>query len=330
MPRQLPGTELLATLLAPVEPSFAGDLVVVDGPIEATPNQVARAADLLATLPCVVLGAPGAAVHPLFDAVARDHADLDALVATARRAPTAAAALAVHLRGGDQRSATAGLAAESALYSALQAGPEHRRWREATHRRGSRVEDDVPRVRVERRGDRLDVALTRPAVRNALDARMRDELLDALAVAVADPSLEVDLRGEGEAFCSGGDLDEFGTLDDPASAHVVRLRRSLAAVLRSLARRTTVHLHGACAGSGVELAAFAGRVLAAPDTALLLPELRMGLVRGAGGTVSLPERIGRHATMRLCLLGTPIDVVEAQRLGLVDEVVAEPLAAAVP
>ncbi|HRW37467.1 MAG: enoyl-CoA hydratase/isomerase family protein [Acidimicrobiales bacterium] len=324
MPRQVPGSEVLDALLAPVEPEWTGELVAVHGPLEAAPEQLDRAIERRATTPCVLVGAPGwPADHPataLLDAVATDHAELDAMVATFTATPTASTALALHLRTVEHLDVAPALVAESALYSALQAGPEHQAWREATPVRTPRQGDDGPRIRIERPGDELRITLTRAQVRNALDARMRDELLEALAIARADPSLHLVLRGEGEAFCSGGDLDEFGTRSDPASAHLLRLRRSLGAALHELAGRTTVHVHGACAGSGVELAAFAGRVVARPSATFLLPELRMGLVPGAGGTVSLPRRIGRHATMRLCLLGLPTDADEALAVGLVDQI----------
>jgi enoyl-CoA hydratase/carnithine racemase len=82
----------------------------------------------------------------------------------------------------------------------------------------------------------------------------------------------------------------------------------------------TVELHGACFGSGIELPAFAGRVIAAPDTSIALPELGLGLVPGAGGTVSLPCRIGRHRTAWLALSGRAIDASTALAWGLVDDV----------
>ncbi|HLT69358.1 MAG TPA: enoyl-CoA hydratase/isomerase family protein, partial [Acidimicrobiales bacterium] len=72
--------------------------------------------------------------------------------------------------------------------------------------------------------------------------------------------------------------------------------------------------------AGVEVAAFAGRVVAAPDATFRLPELGMGLIPGAGGTVSLTRRIGRQATARLVLTGETVDAVTALALGLVDEV----------
>jgi enoyl-CoA hydratase/carnithine racemase len=72
-------------------------------------------------------------------------------------------------------------------------------------------------------------------------------------------------------------------------------------------------------GSGIELPAFAGRVLAAPDTQVRLPELALGLIPGAGGTVSITARIGRHRTALLGLTGAPVDADTALAWGLVDE-----------
>jgi enoyl-CoA hydratase/carnithine racemase len=87
-----------------------------------------------------------------------------------------------------------------------------------------------------------------------------------------------------------------------------------------VADRVVVHLHGDVAGSGIELAAFAGRVVAARSTRISLPEVGLGLIPGAGGTVSLPRRIGRHRTLRLALGEASIDADTALAWGLVDEV----------
>ena len=281
--------------LGPVGDLHSGVAAVVVG-LAAGPSPAAGA--------CDVVLAPG------------DPA-LDHVVGTVEHDPLAAFAFVAVLRGAP-RPVDEGLVLESASYSTLQAGPEHQRWL-ATHRRRERPPEGDP-VRVERADGVLRITLDRPHVRNALSAAMRESLLDALAVAELEPDLPVELRGAGPAFCAGGDLDEFGTFADPASAHRLRLERSVARVLARLADRTTVHLHGACAGSGIELPAFAGRVVAAPDTTVVLPELALGLIPGAGGTVSLPARIGRHRTARLGLTGTAIDAATARAWGLVDEV----------
>ncbi|MDQ1515769.1 MAG: hypothetical protein QOE80_1599, partial [Actinomycetota bacterium] len=233
--------------------------------------------------------------------------------------PLAATALALLLRGSENRSVEEGLVAESAAYSTLQAGPEFTRWR-AAHAIRDRPVETEPAVRVERIGDVIVVRLSRPHVRNAFSARMRDELLEALGVAQADPGLTVELRGDGPSFSAGGDLDEFGTRPDPATAHLARLKASPARVIASLRDRVTAYLHGACYGSGIELPAFAGRVIAARDTQIALPELHLGLIPGAGGTVSIVRRIGRHRTASLVLSGRAIDAPTALEWGLVDAI----------
>jgi len=279
-------------------------------------------------LPVVVVGHTAAA-HPhrhlgarACDVVLRpDDEVLAAIEATLAAHPIAGTALARLLRGSEDRSIEEGLLVESATYSALQAGPEFAAWM-AGHRRRERVPEPDP-VLLERHGPELTITLNRPAVRNALNIAMRDRLLDALDIPAADPSVtDVHLRGAGAVFCSGGDLDEFGTFTDPAAAHLIRLERSIGRSIAAVADRVTAHLHGACAGSGIELPAFASRVIADPSTMISLPEVSLGLVPGAGGTVSLPRRIGRHRTAQLGLSGLPVTAGTARAWGLVDELAA--------
>jgi hypothetical protein len=286
-------------------------------------------ADRLASLPFVVVGLSedGSADgnwRPLCDVVvAEGEPALEQITANLEAYPQTCAALALLLRGQLHRSVGEGLIAESATYSTLQSGPEFAAWRAGRPPRSEgTVDDDEPRVRVERDHDGLCITLTRGARLNALDLRMRDELLDALRVAVVDPTItRVDLRGEGRAFCAGGDLDEFGSRPDPSTAHLIRLQRSIGRVIWELRNRVTVHLHGTCMGSGVELAAFAGTVSARKNTTLALPEVRLGLVPGAGGTVILPRRIGRLRTAWLAFSGIAIDAPTAKSWGLVDAIV---------
>lgn len=277
------------------------------------------------SLPFVVVGVTRGEVDDrwlqLCDVVVEE-ADgaLDRIAENVTEHPVTATTLALLLRGQEHASVGDGLVAESAAYSVLQSGPEFTAWRAAHPARTTR--DDGPRVRMDRDGGVLTLTLTRPGRRNALDAQMRDELSEALTLAAADTDIErVELRGEGNAFCAGGDLDEFGTRPDPATAHVIRLERSIGRMLARLRPSTVSHLHGACMGSGIELAAFTDSVVAAADTQIALPEIGLGLVPGAGGTVSLPRRIGRLRTAWLAFSGCTIDATTARAWGLVDELV---------
>jgi hypothetical protein len=249
-----------------------------------------------------------------------DDSELDAVRRTVVERPNASVALAVLLRGALRRGLGEGLAAESAVYSTLQAGPEFLAWRDA-HPVVARRPEPGPAVEVRREGDRLLLTLARPHVHNAYNVDMRDGLLEGLAVAASDATVRrVVLDGAGASFCSGGDLDEFGSRDDPASAHLVRLARSAGRAIAAIADRVEAHLHGMCLGSGIELPAFAGTVVARPDTRIGLPELALGLIPGAGGTVSLPARIGRRRTAYLALSDARIDAETALAWGLVDQV----------
>jgi enoyl-CoA hydratase/carnithine racemase len=243
---------------------------------------------------------------------------LDQLVSSVAARPKAAAALALLLRR-ERHDIEDGLVAESAAYSMLQAGPEFAAWRAGRPAAPPAPESGAP-VTMARDGDRLTVTLSRPARHNALNTAMRDALVEALTAGLADTTATVVLQGDGRSFCSGGDLDEFGTAPDPATAHLIRLTRSPAALAARLGPRLEARVHGACLGAGVELAAFAGRVVADPDTYFALPELTLGLIPGSGGTVSLPRRIGRHRTAWLALSGERIDAPRAEAWGLVDEI----------
>jgi len=334
VPSVLTLRDALARLCAPgvaeaYSPLTGEPLLVVDLDTSCPArSNLAAARESLAALPCpsvaLARGAGSEAARALldrFDVVIADAEELAPLVAAVRRSPFACLALVQLLRHGEGLSIHEGLIAESLVYSTLQAGPEFGAWLASRTGKRRGPPPTEPAVLVERCGKRLEITLNRPEKHNAFSAEMRDALCEALEIAVADPSLtDIALRGERPTFCSGGDLDEFGSLPDPATAHVIRSTRNPARLLAACAERVHAELHGACLGAGIELPAFAKRIAAWPDTSFRLPEVAMGLVPGAGGTVSLPRRIGRQRTAWLALSGLPIDARTALRWGLVDEV----------
>ena len=219
--------------------------------------------------------------------------------------------------------AVAGVITESLAYSTLQAGPEFARWLE--ERGPATMPDIADPVVAERDGDTLHIRFNRPQRHNAFSTDARAALLEALAVAQLDPSVAgIVLSGNGLSFCSGGDLAEFGTFADPASAHLARTRHSPALALDGLTARLgracRAVVHGRVLGSGLEMAAFCGWVEARDNSVLGLPELSLGLIPGAGGSVSVTRRIGRWRTAYLVLSGRTIDADTALAWGLVDVV----------
>jgi hypothetical protein len=307
---------------------FGEAALLVDLEREPPPGlQRASAWEGLAELPAVAIGVAGAGIAPgaralarALDVVAGDARELDAMLASVRAAPLASLVLVQLLRQSLARSVAEALFAESLAYSTLQAGPEFGAWRAAQKPR-EREPCAGPPLRSWREGETLHIELDRPEKRNAFSAEMRDALCEALALVLQDESVRrVIWTGAGPSFCSGGDLDEFGTLPDPATAHAVRSTRNAAALLARCAARVEAHVHGACVGAGVELPALCGRVVADPGAFFQLPELGMGLVPGAGGTASLPRRIGRQRSARLALTRERLDAERARAVGLVDEI----------
>ncbi|WP_240562944.1 enoyl-CoA hydratase/isomerase family protein [Mycobacterium sp. IS-1264] len=217
----------------------------------------------------------------------------------------------------------AAVVTESLAYSTLQAGPEFARWLD--ERGPARMPDIEEPVQARRHGDTLRIAFNRPQRHNAFSTDARAALLEALTVAQLDPSVTgIVLSGNGPSFCSGGDLAEFGTFADPASAHLARTRYSpalaLDALTARLGRSCRAEVHGRVMGSGLEMAAFCGWIEARDDSVFGLPELTLGLIPGAGGTVSVTRRIGRWRTAYLVLSGRTVGADTALEWGLVDAI----------
>ena len=292
--------------------------------------QVSTAADgveimgALRELPCPLLavGSDQAEVPDICDAVVPSQAGLTSILANIARCPIAATVLVQVLRATLQMPVPQALKLESLAYATLQAGPEHASWLQANARSAhTPAEEPGPAVRVERKGGQLVLTLNRPSRHNAFSVSMRDALCEALQVAVVDASIEtVTISGAGRCFSIGGDLDEFGTAPDPATAHIVRSVRMPAQLLSRCADRVDFAVHGACIGAGVELPAFGRRVTAARDSFFQLPELTFGLIPGAGGCVSIPRRIGRQRTAYLALSGRRIGARKALEWGLIDAI----------
>lgn len=261
-------------------------------------------------------------VPAVVDVAAASEAEAASVSAAIAKNPIAAAVLVRLLRHNERVAVADGLFAESLAYSSLQHGAEFRAWLERRSERSSKPEPDAPAVLVEREGDELRITMNRPHKRNAYSAAVRDALCEALALVAEDGSIRrALLSGAGTCFSAGGDLDEFGEATDAGIAHVARMTRSVGALMHRLRDQLEVRLHGACIGAGIELPAFAGRVAARQDAYFQLPEVGMGLIPGAGGTVSIVSRIGRHRLAYMALTGARIDVETALAWGLVDAVV---------
>lgn len=295
-----------------------------DAPIQAVIIGIDREGTLPATVADdfdVLLTAASGAPRPW---VSLDAGNFDVQVGrltdAAKANPQASTIAAAILRLNRTLPLAEALTVESLAYSALLGGNEFARWRGASTR-GSASEAPAAPVLVARDGDSIALTLNDPANRNAMSAAMRDALYEALANALDDPTRPtVRLDGAGKCFSTGGDLTEFGTAHDLAEAHLVRTLHSCARALDALGERATVRLHGACVGSGIEVAAAAHRRVAAADSWFQLPELAMGLIPGAGGTATVARAIGRHRTMWMLLSCKRVGAAQALEWALVHAV----------
>lgn len=283
----------------------------------------------LAALPPYPLIGLGDRAHPLagsLDSVVEPPVSAEALIRRCERSPHAAAVAAQLLRSLEGISRERALTLESFCYGLLQGSAEHSDWLASRAPPAQRL--PAGRLIVERHDSTLLIVMDRPGAHNAIDRAMRDQLFDAFSLAALDGEIQtVKLRAAGTTFSTGGDLEEFGTTRDPATAHLIRSRTLPAAAIAPRAQILDVHVQGACIGAGLELAAFAGRLTADPDAWFQLPELSMGLIPGAGGCVSVPRRIGRQRAALMILSGRRINAQIALRWGLIDAIVSSALTA---
>ena len=246
--------------------------------------------------------------------------ELEHVLKGIHKQPIAASTLCHLLRRSQNLSIEQALTAESMAYGLLQSSVGFRTWL-ATRPPSTPSTLDAVAVKISRDRDDLLISLNRPEKHNAYNEQMRDELSAALQLAVDDSSIRrIVLRGHGASFSAGGDLTEFGSVDDAGIAHIARTTRSPGLLLSRISDRVTAEVQGACIGAGIELPAFCAHIHAREDAYFKLPEVALGLIPGAGGTVSITRRIGRHATAKLALSGITIDAQRALSIGLIDKV----------
>lgn len=167
------------------------------------------------------------------------------------------------------------------------------------------------------------ITLNRPTRLNAYEVAMRDALYEALTAVRDDDQVRVAiLRGNGSAFCTGGDVAEFGTAPSPTRAREVRWLRDVWGTLWNLSAVTIAAVHGYAVGGGFEMAMLCDQCIAASDARFALPETGLGMIPGVAGTQTLPRLLGLGRAAELILTGAWLDARAAQRLGLVAQVVA--------
>ncbi len=165
---------------------------------------------------------------------------------------------------------------------------------------------------IERDGGVAVIVLDHPPV-NALAHPVRTALLAAIERLDSDPTVQaIVLHGAGRNFIAGADISEFDQPAQPPLLNELLLR------LESCGKPVIAALHGAALGGGAETALACHYRAATPDLKLGFPEVTLGLLPGAGGTVRLPRVVGWKASLELMTGGKPIDLDRAMAMGLID------------
>ncbi len=169
-------------------------------------------------------------------------------------------------------------------------------------------------VTSERRGEVAVLTLDNPPV-NGLGAAVRQALWDGIEAALADDDVTaVVITGAGRLFSGGADIREFQT---PAAAAEPNLRQVIA-LIEAAPKPIVAAIHSAAMGGGLEISLGCHWRIAAPGTRLALPEVKLGIVPGAGGTQRLPRLIGVKPALDMIVSGDPAD--DPLALGLVDAI----------
>ena len=178
-------------------------------------------------------------------------------------------------------------------------------------------------VRFEVAADGIALATIAAPPVNALSAALRAALAAAVRRAADDPAIRaLVIAAEGRSWIAGADIAEFGRPPAPPSLPEV------IAALEACPKPVVAAIHAAALGGGLEVAMGCTARVVGPAAKLGLPEVRLGLLPGAGGTQRAPRLMGAAAALRLMAQGDPLDATAALAAGLADALAEDPLAAA--
>ncbi len=174
-----------------------------------------------------------------------------------------------------------------------------------------------------REGATAILTLDYPARRNALSMPMRQRLIDALESIETDRDCRaIVVTGAGGAFSAGGDISGMDVTDFAAGRERFRLTHRLVRLLIKGSKPVVAAVEGWCVGAGLSLALCCDTVVAAADARFAAGFGRVGLVADLGLLHTLPARIGQGRARQVFLYGEQIDATTAERIGMVDHVVA--------
>ena len=178
-----------------------------------------------------------------------------------------------------------------------------------------------------RLGSSAVLQFNRPEVRNPLSRSTLDLLEQLFNQAESNPQIKrLILTGSGSIFASGADLREVGTLTAQSAVEFSERAQELFDRLASSPLLTIAAINGTCMGGALDLMLSCQRRIASSGARFGHPGARLGIITGWGGTQRLPRLIGRARALDLMLTARMVSAAEALSMGLIDEVVDDPLA----
>lgn len=182
-------------------------------------------------------------------------------------------------------------------------------------------------LRVIHRSESLIVRFTRPQVRNPLSTAVLAELEQLLGSPVTET--RIIFTGTDDVFASGADLREIANITaDNARDFALRGQRLMSRVAE-LPQTTIAAINGYCFGGALDLALACDRRIASPNARFAHPGTGLGIITGWGGTQRLPRLVGTANALEMLFTAAPYEAEQALRIGLIDEIVIDPLQAAV-
>jgi len=180
-------------------------------------------------------------------------------------------------------------------------------------------------LRIERREAVTVLFVNRPQVLNAINRETLGEIADAARAFVADPAQgALVVTGQGEkAFISGADINELASLGPAAAEDISRFGQGVVDLLEQSPKPVIAAVNGYAFGGGCELALACHMRLASENAVLGLPEVKLGIIPGYGGTQRLPRLVGPGRALELILSARNVKADEAERIGLVNRVVPQ-------
>jgi enoyl-CoA hydratase len=182
-----------------------------------------------------------------------------------------------------------------------------------------------PNLRLERRDAVTILFVNRPQVMNAINRQTLSEIADATRGFLADPAQgALIVTGSGEkAFISGADINELASLGPAAAEDISRFGQGVVDLLERSPKPVIAAVNGYAFGGGCELALACHMRLASENAVMGLPEVKLGIIPGYGGTQRLPRLVGPGRALELILSARNVKADEAERIGLVNRVVPQ-------